>query len=101
MFSEVASQGFKDYAVPACLFVMNFGTSATFGSLYIGHMDLFPVVYNTTSMGLCNILARFCTIFAPLVAEIKEPTPEIVFTSLSVAAVIVTLFIKKKTSTFY
>ena len=71
IFSVNASQTFKTYVVPACLFVMNLGTSATFGNLYLGHMDLFPIVFSSTAMGLCNILARTLTVFAPIVAEIE------------------------------
>lgn len=81
--------------------MMNFGSSATFGNLYIGHMDLFPVVFSTTSMGICNIVARLCTIFAPIVAEIDEPTPEILITILLGAAMIISLFIRNKTNQYY
>ena len=101
VFSEVASQNYKDYVVPVCLFTMNLGTSATFGNLYIGHLDLFPVVFASTSMGICNIIARCITATAPVVAEIDEPTPEIIFTILSILAVIISLFIRKKTNKYY
>ena len=80
---------------------MNLGTVATFGNLYIGHMDLFPIVFSTTSMGICNIIARVITVTAPLVAEIDEPIPEIIFFILSVIAVIISLFIRKKTNKYY
>ena len=101
IFSEGASDKYHEYVVPACLFTMNLGTAATFGNLYMGHMDFFPIVFSSTSMGICNILARSCTVFAPLVAEIAEPTPEIIFTSLSVLAAILSLFIRKKTDKYY
>lgn len=101
MFSVGASAGFEDYVVPVCLFIMNLGTSATFGNLYLGHMDLFPVVFSTTSMGVCNILARFCTVFAPIVAEIEPPTPEIIFTTLVGAGFVMALFVRKKTAKYY
>ena len=80
---------------------MNLGTAATFGNLYIGHLDLFPVVFASTSMGICNIIARVITATAPVVAEIDEPTPEIIFTVLSICAVIISLFIRKKTNKYY
>mmetsp|Transcript_22586 Transcript_22586/g.27927 ORF Transcript_22586/g.27927 Transcript_22586/m.27927 type:complete len:296 (-) Transcript_22586:148-1035(-) len=70
IWSEMASDNYRKYFVPVCLFLMNSGVTASFGNLYIGHMDLFPVVFSTTSMGICNIAARFLTIFAPMVAEI-------------------------------
>lgn len=101
IFSEVASDGYRTYFVPICLFVMGTGMTATFGVLYIGHMDLFPIVFSTTSMGLCNIMARFLTIFAPIVAEIDEPVPATIFTILCCVAIVITLFIRKKTDKFY
>ena len=101
MFSENASEGYKDYVVPICLFTMNLGSSATFGNLYMGHMDLFPIVFSTTTMGICNIMARTLTVFAPIVAQIDQPTPEIIYTTLSVIGLIVTLFIRKKTNKYY
>ena len=101
MFSEGASENFEEFVVPICLFIMNLGTSATFGNLYMGHMDLFPIVFSSTSMGVCNILARAFTSLAPIIAEIPQPTPEIIFTTLSLTAVIVSLFIRPKTDKYY
>ena len=101
IFSEFAKDYYSTYVVPACLFIMNMGTSSTFGSLYMGHMDLFPVVFSSTTMGLCNVLARFVTIFAPMLAEVPQPTPEIVFTTLSIGAAILSFFIRKKTDKYY
>ena len=70
MFSEGASQSYKDYVVPTCLLFANFGSCGNFSNLYIGHLDLFPLVFGTTTMGICNVIARFVTIFAPIVAEV-------------------------------
>ena len=101
MFSEMASKTFNDTVVPGCLFIMNLGTSATFSNLYIGHLNLFPSVFSSTSMGFCNITARLITAASPLVAEIAQPTPEIIFTSLSVVAMLTSYFIRKKTDHYY
>ena len=80
---------------------MNSGLNSCFTIIYIGHIDLFPVVFSTTSMGTVNIFARFFTIFAPIVAEVKEPVPEILFTTLCVTAAVVSYFVRKKTEKFY
>lgn len=80
---------------------MNLGSSATFGNLYMGHMDFFPVVFSTTSMGICNIMARSCTVLAPITAEVAEPTPEIIFSTLTALAALLTLLIRKKTDKYY
>jgi len=101
IFSVTASQTYIDVVVPICLFLMNMGTSMTFGNLYMSHMDVFPIVFNSTSMGICNILARSITITAPIVAEVEEPVPEIIFTTLSFIAAVMSVFIRKKTKNFY
>ena len=101
MFSETASENFKNQIVPYSLFVMNLGTSATFGNLYLGHMDLFPIVFSSTSMGICNIIARIVTSVAPIVAEIDQPTPEIIFSTLCFLALILSLFVREKTAKYY
>ena len=101
IWSEMASDNYRAYFVPVCLFVMNAGIAMSFGNLYIGHMDMFPVVFSSTSMGVCNIFARFITIFAPVAAELTEPTPEIMFTVMCVAAVVMSLFVRRKTANYY
>ena len=101
MFSENASVGFKSYAVPACLWIANFGSCGNFSNLYIGHLDLFPMVFATTTMGICNVVARALTVLAPIVAEIKEPYPEITYTALCFVAAITSIFIRDKSKTFY
>lgn len=97
----MASENYRKYFVPFCLFIMNTGLNSCFSILYVGHVDLFPVVFSTTSMGTVNIFARFFTIFAPMAAEVSEPFPEILFTLLCIAAVVVAYFIRNKTENFY
>ena len=101
IFSENASDTFKAYVVPACLTIANFGSCGNFSNLYIGHLDLFPLVFGTTTMGICNVIARFLTVFAPIVAEVEEPYPEIAYTVLCFVAAITSLFIKDKVKTYY
>ena len=102
IFSEVLKEGFYNtYVVPACLLILNFGMTGNFGNLYIGHLDLFPNMFSGTTMGICNMVARTLTVFAPMVAEVKEPIPEIVVTFLCIAAIILTLFIREKSKQYY
>ena len=101
IFSQNASEGYKQYIVPVCLWIANFGSCGNFANLYIGHLDLFPLVFATTTMGICNVVARSLTVFAPLVAEIEEPYPEIAYSVMCFIAAVTSLFIRDKSRTFY
>ena len=39
---------------------------------------VFPLSKRTTAIGICNVVARFLCIFAPLIAECDRPIPSIV-----------------------
>ena len=101
IFSQGTSEGFKKYIVPVCLWIGNFGSCANFSNLFIGHLDLFPLVFATTTMGICNVIARGLTVFAPLVAEVEEPYPEIIYTVLCFMAAITSFFIREKSKIYY
>ena len=87
--------------MPVCLWIGNFGSCANFSNLFIGHLDLFPLVFATTTMGICNVIARGLTVFAPLVAEVEEPYPEITYTFLCFVAAITSFFIRDKSKIYY
>jgi len=44
---------------------MIFGQHGAFAVVFASHLDIFPTKYATTAIGVCNILARMATIFAP------------------------------------
>ena len=72
--------------LPLSLLVCEFGCAGQFCNLYLAHLDLFPLVFATTTMGVCNIVARSVTIFAPIFAEIPYPVPMITFMIMSLVA---------------
>ena len=59
------------------------------------------MVFATTTMGICNMIARGITVLAPLVAEIKEPYPEITYTVLCLIAAVTSFFIRDKSKIYY
>jgi len=87
--------------IPIITFTMSLGVAAAYANLFSTHMDNFPVVYNTTTFAFCGFMANFFNIFAPMVAEIAHPMPQLSFTLLNAAAFGVSLLIKPKTSAFY
>ena len=83
------------------LLVTTFGSAGQFCNLYLAHLDLFPVVFATTTMGLCNIVARSVTIFCPVFAEVPYPVPAITFVVMSFVAAILATQVRDKVKSFY
>ena len=85
------SDFYTSMVLPFSLLVCEFGCAGQFCNLYLAHLDLFPLVFATTTMGVCNIVARSVTIFAPIFAEIPYPVPMVTFAIMSfVAALLAT-----------
>lgn len=71
------------------------GISTTMGICYLANADLFPATYAGTTYGICNIGARVISIAAPIIAEMPDPIPIIVFTGTAGLAVVVSGMLKK------
>ena len=65
-----------------------FGCSSMFCVVYLGNSDIFPPLFSSTIFGICNTCSRILTILAPIVAEMKEPTPIIIFIIFSITGVV-------------
>ena len=83
--------------VAACVVLVAYGTYGSLLSLYISHPSFFPVVFRTTTLGVCNVGGRICAILAPLIAELPEPFPQKTLLIISLTAFIVSFFIEEKT----
>lgn len=68
--------------VPILIAVARFGTMANFTVIHITHPMFFPTLFAVTSLGICNLAARFLVIFAPLTAEVDYPFPLVLITVL-------------------
>ena len=79
--------------LPVLIMIARGGASAMFCSVYSLHPKMFPTLFSVTSIGICNFVCRTGLIFAPIIAEIAYPTPMIVFTVLSMIALICSQFI--------
>ena len=100
-FGEVGGDNYRKYVVPAFLFITNFGTTGNFGNLYIGHLDFFPNIFSGSTIGFCNTLARFVTIFAPVYAVLPQPVPEITIAALCAIAITLGFFVRPKTDKYF
>jgi hypothetical protein len=76
------------------VFIAKFGIASTFNLIYLTHIFVFPTLFCTTAMGLCSFFSKVMTIFAPMFAQIEQPTPMIGFTVLSGLAFSLSFFLK-------
>ena len=97
LFYGVSSSPEYKIIVAACVVLVAYGSYGSLISLYLSQTALFPVVFRTTTLGFCNIVGRSSAILAPLIAELPEPFPQRTLLVLSLTALMVSLFIEKKT----
>jgi len=50
--------------MPLFFILSNFGISGSFMIVYVCTCDVFPVLFCSTAMGICNFAARFFSIFS-------------------------------------
>lgn len=75
------------------------GVKVAFDICYLANSLLFPTIFTGAVYGFCNFGAKSATVLAPLLAEIKPPTPMIIFTAVAAIAAVLALFLRvpKKT----
>ena len=80
--------------IPALVFFTKIGVSAHNQSTYQASFSgvLFPFYKKATAIGICNLVARFVTIFSSLAAELERPWPMILFIGGVVIALISAFF---------
>ena len=73
-----------------------FGLAANFNLVYIQHAKMFPILFTVTSLGISNIVCRMSVALAPLVAEVRDPYPMAIFTSLAFLTAVASLFLREE-----
>lgn len=51
------------------------GFSGCFVNCYVATSDIFPTLFCSTALGICNFTARLITVMAPEIAEREAPIP--------------------------
>ena len=96
-FFDRNTSHFVFYAV--VLLIVKAGALLAYGFVYVIHVDLFPTSFLVRSYGFCSIICRALSMFAPLIAEVPNPSvPLTVVVSLNVIAVVFTLLLRKRTA---
>ena len=78
-------------------YMAKFGVSAAYNSVYYAN-DLFPVLFSSTSFGVCNVFGGLALITSVYVTTLKENVTFVIFTALAAFAVLLSLFIKENTN---
>ena len=78
------------------VFSTKFGTNLGFNLVYIITPQYFPSVVTSRIFGICNVFARVATICAPMIAELDEPIPLVIYVALSSSAALTSLGLRKK-----
>jgi len=78
---------------PLFVLIAKFGIASGFCIVYVCMADLFPTLFAVTAFGICNLVSRFATIFAPNLAEVQGNMPMTICGALCAVAGILILFV--------
>lgn len=84
-----------NYTEAGLVMLTNLGIVCAFDFAYLINPTLFPTIYLATAYGACNIIGRFISIFAPIVARLPDPVPLVVLTILAFICILLTAKLKK------
>ena len=86
---------FEDNSTLVAFFVLfvKFGISMSMCACYISTPFVFPIILGGTAFAICNAVARFSSIASPTIVEMDGGTPMIIFSALSIAGLLASLFI--------
>ncbi|CAI2364767.1 unnamed protein product [Moneuplotes crassus] len=85
------------WLIPFCIFGAKFGLAVGFNMIYFINSEIFPTLFVSFAFTVGNIFSRSVTIFAPLVAEIPEPTPMKLFCFAALVASGATFLLSSQT----
>lgn len=80
--------------MPIFVVIAKFGISGGYTILYVSTNDVFPVLFCSTAIGMCNFISRILTIFSAEIAEVAEPWPMILFSGTCFLGILFTQFIR-------
>lgn len=92
MFTSASKDSF--YLVPALVMGAKVGNAVTMGTCYNSNSYLFPTLFAATAIGVCNFIAKFLTIIAPILAQQDQPLPMVVFAAVSIGSLALVQFLE-------
>ena len=89
-------QNQESWTFPLQIVCAEYGIAAGFTIIYVAHNSVFPVLFSATALGLCNFVARIFAALAPIVAQIDQPYPVIVYGVLVTASAFSVRYLRLK-----
>ena len=83
----------SDNWIPLILMVARFGFSQAFVLGYLGIILVYPTILTSTAMGICVMMSKIATIFAPIVTEVQSPINLVILMSIAIVATLVSQFL--------
>lgn len=59
------------------IFMVSFGLTSGFACIYWAN-SIFPIKYASQTFTICNMTARICTIFSPVISGLQGTNPTII-----------------------
>lgn len=84
------------YEIAGFVLLAKFGISFAFNLVYVITPTLFPTDLCSTAFGVCNSFAMLSSVLSPMIAELTDPLPMLVFGFTSVTATVASVFIFTK-----
>jgi hypothetical protein len=80
--------------VPVFIILSRMGISMAFNTVYVSNNRFFPTQYLASTYGLVNFVSHLIAVGAPLLAEVGEPWPFVVFLANSGAGALCSYFLQ-------
>ena len=69
------------------------GNSVAFASIYASNNRLYPPYLLSTTFGIANFVSHVLTVPAPLISELEDPIPMLVFLATTLSGGVASLFL--------
>lgn len=84
------------YEIASFVLIAKFGIASAFNLAYIITPTFFPTYLCTTAFGIVNAVAMASSIFSPVIAELNQPVPMLIYGFTSAIAMVTCLFLFTK-----
>lgn len=81
--------------IPIFIVLCRIGNSMLLNIMYVTNNTLFPTQFQASSFGILNFISHCSAVIAPIIAEMDDPLPFLVYIINCVLATVSSLFLKQ------